>query len=497
MKKLFLGIVGFLVVVVLGAYLLLFTSFGNNILKPVVESKIEKALGFDVNVSTFRLRPSSVKLVVLKGKDKFVYVDGTFSIFAKSFDVDYEVNIPQLSWFSKLARKQLSGYFRTQGKVKGRLDEFAVTGKAFTAGGFADYSLKVVGRHPGSLVLNVKDLDLVQLLSMAGKPAYVKGKLFVKADFDSVDLNNMKGTVSVYTKDGATVPQILEKEFGFKDARVSFKLDSKAVVENSVAHVVAKLSSSVADFDLFDTEVQIKKATALGKYVLNIPDLDKLYFATGNHMRGSLKITGDFKKDKHLVVNAHSDTMDGKVDVRMVDDVVSGTLKGLRVVKVLETMMYPKFFDSKADADFKFNLTTKKGSLNAKLIDGHFLPTRFSLLIRTLAHFDITREVYKVSTLNSTISGDDIYSDLYMKSKLTEITGKKVYFNKKSKQVDANLVLSIKGRPLYVHVYGPVQKPKVEVDVKEFFKKKLEGEIKDRLKGVPSKKELFKNFLGH
>lgn len=428
MKKFLVSILIIILVLVLGGYALLFTTPGNNIIRPVIESKLKAKLGDDVSVAVFRLRPRSIKLVIDKANKQFVSIDGTFCFWRKDIDISYDVDIPDLAAFSNMTPQKLHGYFRTSGKVTGKFNDMKVVGKAYLARGEIEYQLVVKDKKPSALKAMAKSLDISDLLDMVGKPRYASGKLLANVDLTNADMDNMNGKVSVYTVDGRTNPDVLKREFNIENSDISFTLTSDTNIRNSIANVKVDLVSPIGNFKLFDTKVDIPKAVANGKYELVLPDLDKLYFVTKNHMRGSLKVTGDFKKDKDLVVNAHSDTLDGKVDIRMVNQDVTGTIRQIRVVKALEMMNYPQFFDSKADAYFRYNLATQKGTLQAKLIKGHFLPTRFSALINTLAHFDITREVYELSTLNSTINGDDIYSDLFMKSKLTEITAKKSLF---------------------------------------------------------------------
>ncbi|WP_374050582.1 hypothetical protein, partial [Campylobacter jejuni] len=62
MKKIFYGIVAFVVVLLIALYTILFTSFGNNIVANIAQKKIKENAGLDVNITRFNLRFSSLEL---------------------------------------------------------------------------------------------------------------------------------------------------------------------------------------------------------------------------------------------------------------------------------------------------------------------------------------------------------------------------------------------------------------------------------------------------
>jgi hypothetical protein len=101
-----------------------------------------------------------------------------------------------------------------------------------------------------------------------------------------------------------------------------------------------------------------------------------------------------------------------------------------------------------------------------------------------MAKFDITKEIYKESTIDSTINKDVIISDISMKSKLTKITTKRAYFNMLTKKVDSILNIYINKKPLKVHIKGDVNKPKINVDVKSYFQNEAKKQAEEQLKKV-------------
>ena len=114
-----------------------------------------------------------------------------------------------------------------------------------------------------------------------------------------------------------------------------------------------------------------------------------------------------------------------------------------------------------------------------------------SFLINTLAGFDITRELYKLSTLDSKIDNMTIISNLYMKSRLTQITSKNAYTNLRTNKVNAVLNIMIAKRPLKAYIKGDLNKPKVKLDLNGYIKNKLNKGLKKIIKVPKSILHLF------
>jgi hypothetical protein len=238
---------------------------------------------------------------------------------------------------------------------------------------------------------------------------------------------------------------------------------------------VANLVTKGAKFDL-------KNGVLDSKYTLIISDLNKLYFATKQKMRGSLKVEGAVKKAKNLIVTANSNTLGGKVNIKMVDEDLKAALKGIKVVELTDMLYYPKVFDSIMDANLDYNLASKKGKLLAKAFDGKILPNQMTFLLNQMAKFDITREIYKETVLKSDINDKVIISNLDMKSRLTHITSKNALTDLNKNYIDAKLQIDIKGKPLYVKIKGKIDSPKVSLDAKSLLKDRAKKEIEKRLK---------------
>ena len=86
-------IFGILTTVVVGVYVVAFTSFGNSIVKPMIEEQIKAQTKLDSKLSTFSLSMSDFNIVLELNKNNTIALKGDYSIFSQSFDIDYEVKL--------------------------------------------------------------------------------------------------------------------------------------------------------------------------------------------------------------------------------------------------------------------------------------------------------------------------------------------------------------------------------------------------------------------
>ena len=490
MKKVVTAIVGFLILAIIGIYSLLFTQIGNNILKPAVQKKLSKALGRDITVKIFSLRPSTLRLVCNYDGSKFLDVHGKFSIFSSSMDLNYVVFIKNLNKF--LGRNVSKSSIKTNGKVYGEFGDFTVDGEAKAFGGNINYVVKLIDKRPASLRLKVFNVKLNQLLAAFGKPAYAYGKISANGELDNIGTASSKGKLVVNIRNGLTNPNTLKKDFNFENAKIPFRMVLNIKAKGKLLHSTLNLSSNVAELSITKSDIDLNNNVIKGEFKLTIPNLDKLYFATKRHLRGRVVFNGDFNKGKNFIVNAYSqDLAGGEFKLKFKGNTVNVNYFNGRLVKLLYMLEYPTVFDSKANLTLTYNLKTTKGDAHVRLINGHFLPNRMSFLINTLAGFNITGELYKISTVDSKIDNMTVNSNLYMKSRLTQIRSKNAYVNLRTNKVDAILNIMIARKPLKVYIIGDLNKPKIKLDLKGYIKGKLNKGLKEIIKVPKSILHLF------
>ena len=414
-------------------------------------------------------------------------INGIVKTDEMATDLNYDLKIARLELLKPVTNAPLRGSFATKGKIVGNEEKMVIQGSSDVAGSDTGYKVELAHYQPKSLHATIKNAKLAKILYMVEQPHYADAIVNSTISLTSLDPNNLRGAVETKVRNGVTDPKVLKKEFDLANAKIRFEADQKTSLEGTVAVSDVAVRSSVANVTTTKAKFYLPSGKLEAPFVAVIPDLNKLYFVTKQHMKGKLKITGEVKKDKDLIVTAHSDTLGGSVDAKLVNDDLKADVKGVQFTELTDMLLYPRVFTSTLNATLNYNIATKKGKLLANALDGRILPNKMSFLLQQMANFDITKEVYKKTTLTSNINDKVIVSDLDMQSRLTHITSKGAVLDLNKEYVNAKLAIDIKGKPVYVKIKGKLKSPNVSLGagsiMKERAKKAIEKKLEKNLKG--------------
>ncbi|MRJ02064.1 MAG: hypothetical protein GXO19_04245 [Epsilonproteobacteria bacterium] len=447
-------------------------SFGVDLPKTVIRSLTKAKLAGEKVTFASKTNSNLLKLDL----------KGLFNARKESTAMEYDLKIGKLELLKPITKADLRGPLNTKGKVHGDKRKMKVSGSSDLAGSQTTYTLLLKEYKPTSVQATINGARLSKLLYMVYEPIYAEGKIDGTLHLTNLDPAHLTGKIDLNVRDGVTKPTVLKKEFDFEQARITFHATNKLHFQDGKGQSDLHLVSSVADLVAKDSLIDLGKGSLKAPYTLTVPDLNKLYFVTKRHLKGKIRVNGEIDKEKdRLLVTAHSNTLGGKVDLRLLNDDLTAHLKGIQFTALTDMLLYPRVFTSSLDADLRYNLASKKGNLLAQAFDGRILPNQLSFLLAQMAKFDITKEIYKKTTLTSRIEDQKIISDLDMKSRLTHIVSQDALLDLKRNQVYAKLQIDIQGRPVYVKIKGDVQQPKITLDVKSLFKSRVKKELNKRL----------------
>lgn len=137
------------------------------------------------------------------------------------------------------------------------------------------------------------------------------------------------------------------------------------------------LKTSIANLAVSSAKINLKDNAIKSDYEVVVEDLNHLYDLTQMKLLGDIKLNGEIKKAKDLEVTGISHTLNGTVDFTLLNNDFNAKINAIDVVELTKMMLYPSFFDSKANAVLDYNLVTQKGVLNANLSNGQFLKMSF------------------------------------------------------------------------------------------------------------------------
>ncbi|WP_201353726.1 hypothetical protein [Hydrogenimonas urashimensis] len=473
-----------IILLLVGAlYGVLFTSPGNNLLKPVIEKKIAAQVPLPTTLETFVLRPDRFEIALKIGEDTRIEAKGTMNLMAQSVDATYLVDIKELANLQKLIGQKLNGPFKTNGTIKGDQKMMHIDGVSDVAGSATDYHLALRNFSPENLKAKIAHLHIDRLLHMVNQPQYAEGEVDIEADIPSLNMKNLKGNVVTTIAKGLVHPAPVKSDFNLSiPANLTFKgnihtrlTGTKAISNVDFVTSIASLKSKAVTYDISDGSLATD-------YHLHVPNLDDLYFVTNQHMKGKITVTGDVKVAKNgLEATAHSDTLGGAFDAIVKNNKVNVKIKNIQTVALTDMLLYPHIFDSRANMNLDYDTVTQQGVMHAELLNGQILPNKMSFMLRQMANFDITREVYERTTLDTKIDRKVLHSDLYMKSKLTEISSKNGLVDLDKQYIDTTINVKLKKMFIPVVLKGKLSNPEVKIDSKGLIKAKAKEELEKRL----------------
>ena len=166
---------GVVMTVFVAVYTLVFTQFGNDLLKPTIESKIKEQTKLDSKLKTFTLDMSSFEVLLELNANNAILLKGNYSPFSQTFDVEYRVKLEELRTLKPLTQAQLQSSFHTDGRVVGDMKFIKVDGKSDVASSATDYHVELTDFNPTSIIAKIDSADLKALLHMVNQKAYASG----------------------------------------------------------------------------------------------------------------------------------------------------------------------------------------------------------------------------------------------------------------------------------------------------------------------------------
>lgn len=437
--------------------------------------------------------------VALKGKridyntrfdSSLASLDSKGSLEPKTMAMDLVLNlvIAKLELLKPLTGAPLRGGVILKTTLKGDKKVLEVKGKATLASADANFNAQLENFIPRSLNATIKDMQLSKILYMVSQPHFVDALLNVDIAIADARQGKLDGVITTAITKGKIDTKTVQKAFEFKTMpATTFSAKTVSTLSKHLVDTTVSLDSSLATLKVKRARFNVTQGSLYSDYKAEIPDLDRLFFATERHLKGKATVTGKLTKAKDLDFNAHSKLFGGTIDAILHNDDFSATMKQLNTLGMLHMLIYPEMFDATLNGKLDYNLAKKSGKFNAKLTNGHFTKNQMLDLIKQYGQVDLYVETF-LTTLVSTIKQEKIYTNIDMRSNKSSIVGKNIYLNTKTKQLDAHLDVNANNNPIKVHLKGNVSKPNVKVDASKLIERELKKEagkqINNLIKGL-------------
>ncbi|MEN8147363.1 MAG: hypothetical protein ABFR02_07075 [Campylobacterota bacterium] len=414
---------------------------------------------------------------------------GTVQPKTLAMDLDLKLAVSRLELLKPITKAPLRGPLELSATAKGDEKSLNVEGKGKIAGADADFNARLESFAPRSVKAKIANMQLSKLLYMVEQPHYADGLLDVDANIDDARNGKLSGKILSRVTKGRVDTKTVEKAFEFKAMpKTTFTVKAVSILSKNTIDTKIDVDSNLAKLNVKKARFNVDKASLHADYRADIPDLDKLYFATQRHLKGAVTVSGELSKAKDLDFTAHTKLFGGKIDARLHNDDLHADMTKLNTLGILKMVMYPEIFDSALNGKLDYNLAKKSGKFYAKTTNGHFTKNQMLDLVKQYGKTDLYKENF-VSTFKSRIKEENIYTDLDMRSRKSSIIGKNTYLNSKSRQIDAKLDINANNNPLKVKLKGKVDNPKVTVDASKLIEREVKKEAGKQMK------KLFKGLF--
>ncbi|EQB40104.1 hypothetical protein M947_03520 [Sulfurimonas hongkongensis] len=403
-------------------------------------------------------------------------------------NVKYALDIKELELLKPLSGVDVRGSLKVDGTAKGVKEKLIVDAISDVASSETVVLATLEDFETKSVKARIKHLDIAKALFMLKQPHYSDGKFFLDADITNARASKLKGEITTSISDGLLDSNYITKTYEFKSKmpRTLFKLDTKTSLDADRAISKVDLDSSLANLNIKNAVVNIKSGKIKSDYKLNIPNLDSLYFATAQHLRGSLSANGDFTQGEDMTLNLYSKVAGGELVAKLHNDDLKADIKNIQTLDALHMLIYPEMFKSSLDAKLDYNLALKKGKLRGQLKDGEFTKNEMLDLIKQYARIDMYAERFK-GDVSADINVDKITASLELKSNTSSIKTKDTKLDTKANSIDSKIDIVANKHPISVTLWGNISSPKVSVDAKELIKKEAQKVIKKEVNKIIEK----------
>ena len=393
---------GILLVLVVALYCVLFSSFGNSVLKPFVEKIASEKIGMELKLEKFELGFSSFDILAIINGELGVESKGKYSLFSSQFDLNYNT---QAKSFNGM-QIDLS----LKGEALGSFDNFVANGSGSLAGSNIRFASRIKDYAPLELKLDAKELDLAALSMIALKKAYITGKLSAVADIagqeGTAKLNSAK---IIITKEA-------QNDFGISlPANFALSLNSDIKLLGKQVAATTRVKSALANLSAKNTSYNFENGEITSDFNVDIANLAALEPIIKQKLNGSIKVAGNTKIANGAMefLDAKINGLGGEILASLKDNELNANIKNLKLAQALSLAGLAPLANSDISGTAKItnlNDTKKiKGSANLTLSSGVLNHKQMNALLGSDLSSDVSFNAQnKLEIASGTLNFDSV-----------------------------------------------------------------------------------------
>jgi flagellar biosynthesis regulator FlaF len=402
---------------------------------------------------------------------------------------DYKIDIKNLSKLEGIITKKLNGQFLTYGSLKSFDETIQIEGDSNVFEGISKYNLELVKNTPSFIKFSVENAKLEKILQVINEPIYSNGDVNIFGDIKNTNLDKLEGTINSRIINASIINEVastLFKQNLQEKINYDLNIDTNLVPNQAISST--NIESTIGNLTTKKSIYDFKENLFMSDYLLNIPSLDKLKELVKMNLKGKMDINGEIlNKNDSLLINGNSNILNGTFDFNFKNEKLNANLKNIDIQELSTMLDYSKFFDAKADFTLDYDFLLKKGDLNGKLLNGHFIENNFTQLFNQLTKDDLSKEVFETFDINSRIDNRVLTSNLIMKSQNSEINIQDSILDLEKDLIDTKINSKIKDKTFTIGLNGNAGNPKISIDTKDLLKDKIDKQIEKNKNKIKEK----------
>ncbi|EPH07874.1 hypothetical protein HMPREF9309_01129 [Campylobacter ureolyticus ACS-301-V-Sch3b] len=449
----YLGI--FLILIVAVLYGLLFTGFGNNLVKPYIEKTVKDKSGFDLELTKFDLNFKSLDISAIVNGEINADVKGKYSLFSQSFDLDYNVDIQNLNSF----KVNLDEPMGLNGQIRGKMKDFSANGVGKILDSDVRFLAVLKDLKPFDVDLDAKGLNVQKAMKLANQPAFLIGKINAVAN-----IQNGFGEANITSNDLAINKDGLKDKNITIPNNIALDLNSDITLKDNIITASSNLNSKLANIEAKETKFNLDNKNLESDFSLDILDLANLEPFTKQKLNGNLKVDGFTKvvDNKPEFVKFNLVGFGGEVNANLQDKILDAKINSIKIAELMGVASMPKAISGLINGEIKINdvydFNNIQGSTILNVIDGKINPVE----LKKMTNLDFPQNNNFEIASKTLIENGIVNSVSNLASNLFKIDNLKAIYNLKEKDLKADFKASV----------DDLSK------LKEFTKQTLKGNLK-------------------
>ncbi len=449
----YLGI--FLILIVAVLYGLLFTGFGNNLVKPYIEKTVKDKSGFDLELTKFDLNFKSLDISAIVNGEINADVKGKYSLFSQSFDLDYNVDVQNLNSF----KVNLDEPMGLNGQIRGKMKDFSANGVGKILDSDVRFLATLKDFKPFDIDLDAKGLNVQKAMKITNQPAFLIGKINAVAN-----IQNGFGEANITSNDLAINKDGLKDKNITIPNNIALDLNSDITLKDNIITASSNLNSKLANIEAKETKFNLDNKNLESDFSLDILDLANLEPFTKQKLNGNLKVDGFTKvvDNKPEFVKFNLVGFGGEVDANLQDKILDAKINSIKIAELMGVASMPKAVSGVINGEIKINdvydFNNIQGSAILNVIDGKINPVE----LKKMTNLDFPQNNNFEIASKTLIENGIVNSVSNLASNLFKIDNLKAIYNLKEKDLKADFKASV----------DDLSK------LKEFTKQTLKGNLK-------------------